>query len=90
MKSLKLACAAALAVAGFTAGTANARPGWAPPHEWGPGWQRWQGRNYGHGWAGPAYFAGPGEHHGWYHWHDSWYENCGWRLRHRVREWNCY
>lgn len=91
MKTLRLiAAAGALSLAALGGASAMAQPGWAPPHEWGPGWRHWTGRNYGHRWGGPAYFAGPGEHHGWYHWRGSWYQNCGWRTWHRRRQWNCY
>jgi hypothetical protein len=92
MRMLKIAGAAALAVATLGASAAGAQPGWAPPPTWGPGWNHWEGHNYGHRWAGPAYYTGEGEHHGWYHWHNAYYQNCGWRWshHHHEREWNCY
>ncbi|MFD1612190.1 hypothetical protein ACFSCW_10290 [Sphingomonas tabacisoli] len=80
-----------IAAAAFAGTAAMAQPAWAPPPDWGPGWSRWEGRDYGPRWRGPAYYRGPGRHHGWYNWRGNYYQNCGWRwTRRHVREWRCY
>jgi hypothetical protein len=58
----------------------------------GPGWNTWHERRMvRRGWYGPAWYNGPGRHHGWYHWRNSYYRNCAWRWnRHHEREWRCW
>lgn len=58
----------------------------------GPGWNTWHERRMmRRGWYGPAWYNGPGRHHGWYHWRNSYYQNCAWRwTRHHQREWRCW
>lgn len=92
MKGVTWLGAAALAIATLSATPAASQPGWSPPSDWGTGWREWRGRDVERtGWSGPGWYNGPGEHHGWYHYNNSWYEHCGWRWSHHRhdREWRC-
>jgi hypothetical protein len=95
MKVAYLLAAAGVAAASLTvvASPAPAQPirvVIGEPH--GPGWYRWHDRRVAaRGWDGPAWYNGPGAHHGWYHWNNDYYQNCSWRwgARHR-RSWQCW